>query len=177
MEGIRLRSSRVFLWTRNFQIHNYRLLPAAHDHCFHGLVLFRVQFLVRHIRRHVHEVSRTGLVHKLQSLSPPEARPTAYNINHRLKFSVMMWPGLGIRMHEHCPGPKFLRPNASPGNSFSPLHSRSLGRVAVQFAAANDSQADSFYHARQPARLWKCIAAPASTGCVLLSRMVGNLVF
>jgi hypothetical protein len=97
MKRIGLRRNGIFFRTRNVQIHDHRLLPAAHDHSFHWLILFGVQLLVRHVGRDVHEVSRTGLVHKLQPLSPAKSRAASNNVDHRFQFAVMMRSRLGIK--------------------------------------------------------------------------------
>jgi hypothetical protein len=74
MKRIRLRRIAILLRTRNIQIYNDRLLPAAHDHSFHGNVRSRIQLLMRHIRRNKNEISGARFVDKLQIVVASKAR-------------------------------------------------------------------------------------------------------
>src|SRR5208282_3763897 len=49
--------------------------------------------------------------------------------------------GLGIGVHYHCSRPEFLRAHSGVRDGLGTRHTRRLRRVAVQLAAANDTQA------------------------------------
>jgi hypothetical protein len=144
MKRIGLRRIRIILRARNIEIYHNRLLPASHQHRLDRRVRPRIQLLMRHIRRNVNKIPRPSLIHKLQFLAPAQPSPPAHNVNHRLKFPVMMRPRLRPRMDSHRSSPKLLRPHSRMRNSFSPRHPPRLRRVRVQLPAAHDAHAMIF---------------------------------
>src|ERR1700736_1422733 len=98
MERIILRPVRRVLRARNIEVDHHRLLPAADDHRFPGLIFVRVQLLMRHVRGHVDEIAWSSLIYKLQPISPSKTRSAADDVNHRLDFAVMMRTSLGVRL-------------------------------------------------------------------------------
>ena len=141
MKRIRLPRLRLILGTRNIQIHHNRLLPASHQHRLHRHIRARIQLLMRHVRRYLNEIPRPSFIHKLQLLAPAQPRAPPHDVNHGLKFSMMMRPSLRARMNRHRPSPKLLRPHSRMRNSLSPCHPARLRRVRVQLPAANNPHA------------------------------------
>jgi hypothetical protein len=64
MKGIGLRAFRGRFGAFNVQVDDDRLLAASNHHGLDGFVGPGVQLLVRHKRRYVNEVSRSGLFDK-----------------------------------------------------------------------------------------------------------------
>ncbi len=77
-------------------------------------------------------------------ISPAKAGAAADHVDHGFKFAMMMRAGLRVGMHYYGSRPELLRADFGVGDGFGANHTRRLGRVGVEFAAANDTQAVSF---------------------------------
>lgn len=110
MERIVFRSVGSVFGTGNIQIHDDRLLAAAHDDCLDRLVFARVQFLMRNVGRNVDEISRAGFIDKLQIISPAKAGAAAYHVDDGFEFSVMMGPVLALGWTTTVPAQSFCAP-------------------------------------------------------------------
>jgi len=126
------------------QIHDDRILTASHHQRFARLMDARVDFLVRHIGRHVDEISRTGFLAEFQSLAPPHAGAAAHNVKDRFEFAVMVGTGLGVRIYDNRTGPQFSSAGARVRNGRFPGHARSLGSVRVERAGSHNPDAVFF---------------------------------
>src|SRR5207245_2448920 len=100
------------------EVDDDRFLPAAHDDGLHRHIRPCVEFLMRQIRRHEHEIAWSRLVHKFQPLAPAKPCAPSDNVDHGFEFPVMMWASLGIRMNYDGACPELLRPDARAGNCF-----------------------------------------------------------
>ena len=89
---------------------------------------------------HKHKVSWTGLVYKLQVLSPPKASAPTHDVDDGLQFSMVMRTGFRVGMNDDRARPKLLCADAGIGNSLGPGHARSLRSIAVEFTAAHNAQ-------------------------------------
>src|SRR6185436_13760688 len=90
----------------DLEIHNDRILSAAHQHTFERVIRACVDLLVRHIRRHVDEIARLGFGGEFEMIAPTHASSAFDNVDHTLEFTVMMSAGLGVWMNSHGPGPE-----------------------------------------------------------------------
>ena len=120
------------------QIYDDRILTASYHHRFARFVDPGVDFLVRHIRRHVNEISRTGFLAEFQSIAPPHARAAAHDVEDRFEFAVMVRSGLGIGIYDDRTGPQFASACARVRDGRFPGHARSLGSVRVERADSDD---------------------------------------
>src|ERR1700761_7730884 len=93
----------------HIQIHDNRILTAAHDNGLAGFIRARVDLLMRNVRRHVNEIAGAGLIGELEMIAPAHARTAFDDVEHRLEFAMMMWSGFGVRVHHHRSGPEFSR--------------------------------------------------------------------
>ena len=67
-------TSSGFSTIGDVEVHDDRLLAAAHQHARQRLVVARVDLLVRHVRRHVDEVARARFGDELELVAPAHAR-------------------------------------------------------------------------------------------------------
>src|SRR5258708_19621499 len=135
------------------QVDHNRLLPASHDICFYRLIASGIEFLVRHIRRHVNEVPGAGLVHKFQMVSPSKSRAPSNDIEHRFQLSMVMRTCLGVGVHDDSSRPEFLRPDPRVRDGFGARHTWGLRGVRIQLAASNNSNA-LLFPVRFLIRIW-----------------------
>lgn len=140
MEGIGLRRFWQVFGAWNVQIHYDGFLAAAHDYGFDRLVFSSIKFLVREVGRNVHKIARTSFVYELELIAPTKASTAANHINDRFELTMMMRAGFGVGINDHGSSPKFLCANLSVGDGLGPSHSRSLWRVGIELAAADDTQ-------------------------------------
>jgi hypothetical protein len=133
-------SVRFVVGARDIEIDDHRFLSTTDDDRFHRLIFAGIQFLVWREGRYIHKVSRSGLVYKLEVLSPAEASAPADDVDNGLQLSMMMWAGFRIGMDNNRARPKLLCADAGVGNSLSTSHTRSLRSIAVEFAAADNAQ-------------------------------------
>ena len=120
--------------------HHHGLLPAAHEHAFERLV-GRVDLLVRHVGRDEDEVARARLGDILEPLAPPHPRPAVDDVDHALQGTVVMGPGLGIRVDHHGAGPQLLGAGTRRGDRRGPVHARRLRRVDVELVGVHNANA------------------------------------
>ena len=92
---------------RQIQIHDNRILSAAHDDGFADLVGPRIDLLVRYVRRHIDEIARSRFIAEFQAVAPAHARAAADNVENRFEFSVMMRSRLRVRLDDDCSRPQF----------------------------------------------------------------------
>jgi len=144
MKRVILLAVRRIFRAWNIQIDHDGLLTAANDHRFHRLIFLRVEFLMWHVWRHVDEIARSGLVHKLQPISPSKTSAAAYDVNHRLDFSMMMGAGPGVWLHNDRSSPKFLGTHLRMRNSLRSRHPRRMRCVRIQLTGANNTQTVRF---------------------------------
>src|SRR5678815_1683065 len=89
----------------NVEIHDHRLLTAAHEHAREWLVLVGVDFLVRDIGRYVNEIAGSGLGDELETIAPAHARASAHHVDHAFDRAVVVRAGLGFGMNHYRPRP------------------------------------------------------------------------
>src|SRR5471032_790633 len=117
------------------QIHHHRLVVAAHEYAFQRFVGERVDFLMRHVRRHEDEITRSGFSGKFQMIAPLHARLAAHDVDHAFKRAVMMRSGFRIRMDRDRAGPDFLGAYASSVDCGRPIHSGRLWGIRIELIA------------------------------------------
>jgi hypothetical protein len=144
MKGVGLWVLGTRLGARNIQVDYDRLLPAAHNHGLDRMIGPCIELLVRHIRRHIDEVSGTGFINKFQTVSPAKPRAAANDIKHGLQFSMMVRACLGAGVDHHGSRPKFLCTDSSVRNGFSSRHPQGLRSVSVELSASDNSDAVVF---------------------------------
>ncbi len=130
--------------TRNIQVHDDRFLSTANNDGFDRLILPGVQLLMGRKGRHIHKISRAGLVDKLQLLSPAETGASTHDVDYGFQLSVVMRAGFRVGMDDYSACPKFLRAHSSIGNGLGAGHARSLRSIAVELAAAHNTQAEGY---------------------------------
>jgi hypothetical protein len=120
------------LHRRDIQIHHRCFVIAAHQHAFQRLLGAGIDFLVRHIRRHVDEVPRPRLRHEFQLFAPAHPRMTPDDVDPALQRTVMMGTCLRVRMNGNRPSPDLLRTDPGMIDRCRPVHPRRLCSIAVQ---------------------------------------------
>src|SRR6185295_4977729 len=102
-----LPSNLLRLLDRGYiEVHNNRILSATYQHTFERVVGACVDFLVRHIRRHVDEIAWPGFGGEFEMIAPTHASFAFDDVDHAFEFSVMMGAGLGVWMDAHGSRPE-----------------------------------------------------------------------
>jgi hypothetical protein len=96
---------------------------------------------MRHIGWDIDEVACSGFTAEFEMVSPSHASSAANDVKDCLQFARVMRSGLGIRLDYDRAGPQFARACSGVCNCGGPCYTRSLGRVGVQVACWNDSDA------------------------------------
>jgi len=126
------------LWTLDIQIHDNRILPASDHHGLTRYIYPGIDFLMRDVGRNINEIARAGFVAELQPIAPAHPGPTSDDVYNSLQFAMMVRTGLGVRLNHYGTGPQLTCPGTRMSNGGGPCHSRSLGRVHVQFPCMHD---------------------------------------
>src|ERR1035437_10024137 len=71
------------------EVNHNRFVVAAHKDTFERLILVRINFLVRHERRHIYKIARPSLRSELQMLPPAHSRFAADHIDYAFQLAVM----------------------------------------------------------------------------------------
>ena len=79
-----------FFHRLDVDVDSHRLPVAATQHAFQQLGGAGIDFLVRHIRRHVDEIARPRLGDKFKPVAPPHAGTTLDDINYALQMPVVV---------------------------------------------------------------------------------------
>jgi Cytochrome bd terminal oxidase subunit I len=85
---------------------------AAHKNTFEWLILARINFLVRHERRHIDKIARSSLCRELKPLAPAHACLAAHHIDDAFQLAVMVRARLGVGLNAHRACPEFPRTDA-----------------------------------------------------------------
>jgi hypothetical protein len=129
---------------RDVEIHNDWLLATSHEHTFERLVSAGVDLLMRHIRRNVDEVARPGFSSEFEMIPPTHSRLALDHVDDAFKFSVVMSPGLCIRVNAYSPCPKLRCAGPRVSDRSRSVHPRSLRGVRIEFASANNADSVVF---------------------------------
>src|ERR1041385_177515 len=121
----------------DIEIDDNRLVVAAHQHAFQGLLAGSVDLLMRHIGRYKDEIARSGLRDIFEMLAPTHARPPFQDINDAFERAVMMRAGFGIGVDMDRAGPDLLRADAGEIDRRRAIHPGGLGRVGVELIAGD----------------------------------------
>src|ERR1700734_1908914 len=92
-------------WGAQIQIDNNRILSVPHNYSLADLVRAGIDLLVRYVRWNVNKVARPGFLAEFQLITPSHSNSALYDIENSLQFSMVMRPGLGIRLNQHRSGP------------------------------------------------------------------------
>ncbi|MNC85472.1 hypothetical protein D3C83_10720 [compost metagenome] len=125
----------------NIEVDDDRFLPASHQHAGERFIVVRIDFLVRHIGRHVNEVPGPRLGDEFEPVAPPHAGAAADHIDHAFDGTVVVGAGLGLGMDDDRAGPEFFRARARVGNGRGTVHAGRLRRVDVELVAMHDPHA------------------------------------
>src|SRR5665213_612119 len=117
------------------EIDHHRLVVGTHQHAFQHFVGAGVDFLVRHVRRHVDKVSGSGLGDEFEIVAPAHARLAAQHIDHAFERAVVVRAGFGVGMNVHGAGPDFLRANAGEVDRRLAVHAERLCGVGIERVA------------------------------------------
>lgn len=115
-----VRPSRTCrLRTLDIEINDDRILAAADNYSFAGLVRPRVDLLMRYVRRNIDEISSTRFVAELEMIAPAHASASSYNIEYGFEFAVMVRTGFRAGLDNDGTGPKLsgARPRVSDRRS------------------------------------------------------------
>ena len=129
---------------RNLEIHNDWLLAASHEDAFERLLGAGVDLLMGNVRRNVDKVAGAGFRDKLELFAPTHARATFDDVDDAFKLSVVMRPGLGVRMDGDGSGPEFRGAGSRVCDRRSTAHSGRLRRVSIEVARVNDTNSMMF---------------------------------
>jgi hypothetical protein len=127
-----------------WQIHSDRLAITPHQHTFQLLVLARVDLLMRHPRRHVDEIARAGLSHKLKTLAPAHPRLALEDVDDALEVAVVVRASLGVGMDRDGAGPELLSSDTRKVDGGCARHAGCLGGVGVEAVGGDDGDAGVF---------------------------------
>src|SRR5258707_383944 len=96
-------------WLRTFeiQVDDNGILTASYHHRLTGFIGPSVDLLMRHVRRNVDEVARSGFPAELQMIPPSHSSPAADDVENGFQLAVMVRSGLCIRLDDDCAGPQF----------------------------------------------------------------------
>src|SRR5208282_3402945 len=114
-----------------------RLLPTPHEHALQNL-FGRVDFLVRHVGRHVNEVAWACLSQEFEPVAPAHPSFPLDDVDDRLDGAMVVSSRLRTRLNGDGPGPKLLRADPGTGNGSFPTHSGGLSGVGVQCSGLDD---------------------------------------
>ena len=114
------------------EVHHHRLVVAADQDAFQGLVGAAVDFLVRHVGRDEDEIARLGLGDEFQFIAPAHAGLAAHDIDHAFQRPVVMRAGLGVGVDVDRPGPDFLSADAGFVDRGGAVHAGGLRGVGVE---------------------------------------------
>ncbi len=113
------------------QIDNNWVLSVPHNDSFANLILACIDFLVGNLRWNVNKVARARFLTKFQLIAPTHSNSALDHVENGLQFSMVMRPGLGIRLHQHRTGPQFVCSSARMGDCGSARHARCLWRIQI----------------------------------------------
>ena len=99
---------RLGLDVGQVEVHDDRLLAAAHEHAGQRLVSTALISWCGHVRRHEDEVAGTGLGDELQPLAPAHPRAPLTDVDDALDRAVVMRAGLRVGMDDDGPRPQLL---------------------------------------------------------------------
>src|SRR4051812_40862045 len=98
VDGCRLRAFAI-------QIHNDWILTASYHYRLTAFIGPSVDLLMRHVRRNVDEVARSGFAPELQMIAPSHPSPAADDVENGFQLAVMVRSGLCIRLNYDCASP------------------------------------------------------------------------
>lgn len=116
------------------EIHYDRILAAANDDGFAWLILFCIELLVRHIRRHVNEIARSRLFAEFKVVAPAHSGASFDDVKHCFQLAVMMRSGFRAWLDHDRARPQFGCAGAGMSDGCRSGHTRSLRRVEVEFS-------------------------------------------
>src|SRR5262249_9757990 len=117
--------------------HDEPLLPTARQHAMQLRVVAGVDFLMRHVRRHVNEVALTGFGNEFEAIAPAQPRDSPDHVDDTFQITMMVSAGFGLGIDGDSTGPKLGCSSALGRYGSTPVHPQSLGRPVIQFVAAN----------------------------------------
>src|SRR5208282_1764154 len=125
-------------WGAQIQIDNNRILSVSHNYGLADLVRAGVDFLVRYVRWNVNKIARLGFLAEFQFITPAHSNSALDDVEDRLQFSMVMRPGLGIRLNQHRTGPQFVCSSSGVGDGGGARHAWCLWRIQIEFARTNN---------------------------------------
>ncbi len=132
--GARARRFGAF----HLQVDHDRVLTAAHDDAFAGLVVFGVYFLMRHPGRDEDEVAGAGFAGEFEAVAPAHAGAAADDVEDGYEFAVVVWTGFGVGLDHYGAGPESGRAGSGIGDGGGARHAGSLRGVGIELARADD---------------------------------------
>ena len=136
---------------RNVEVDDNRLLVVPHDDAGKRFVLARINLLVGNERWYGDEVARSGFGDEFGAVSPPHPRVTTDQVDHALKFSMVVGTGLGIRVDRGGTRPQLVCANCGMRNSRCTCHTRRLGSIKIELVASNYPNT-----VKSPVGCWLC---------------------
>ncbi|CUX06387.1 hypothetical protein AGR1B_pTi0071 [Agrobacterium fabacearum S56] len=115
------------------------LVVRSHQDALEHVVRIGIDFLVRYVRRHEDEVAWSRLRDIFQMIPPAHTGLATDHENNAFERTVVVDPGLGVRLD--CDGacPDFLCADAGMIDGCLPEHARRLGRVGIELVALDDT--------------------------------------
>src|SRR5215468_3508515 len=92
----------------DIEIHHDRLLAGSHQNAFEDFIPAGVDFLVRHIRRHIDKIARACFCREFQLLAPSHPRPALDDEDDAFEIAMVVGAGLGVGVDRHSAGPKLF---------------------------------------------------------------------
>ena len=123
------------------QIDDDRILTAAHHDSLAGLVLPRVDLLMRNVRRDVNEIAGAGLVGKFEMIAPAHAGPPFDDVEDGFELAVVVRPGFRVGLHHYRSCPEFAGSGSRMRDGGGTAHAGSLWRIRIELSGAHDLNA------------------------------------
>src|SRR5262249_45974916 len=135
-----------YLYRLDVEVDDESLLPAARQHAMQLDIIARVDFLMRHVRRHVDEVTWAGFGDKLKVVAPSQSCRTIDHIDDTFEVTMVVSARLCLGVDGHRTSPKLCGAGAFSSYGGTPVHTERLCRPIIELVATNDS-----YTVRSPA--------------------------
>ena len=123
------------------QVHSDRLAITPHQYTLQLLVPQRIDFLMRHVWRHIDEIPRPCFGGEFQLLAPAHAGFAAEDVDDGLEVPVVVGAGFGIWVDGDRAGPELAGAGAGEGDGGGAGHAGGLGGVGVEGGGGDDLDA------------------------------------
>jgi hypothetical protein len=112
-------------------------LTATRQHALQLEVGARIDLLVRHVRRHIDEITWGGLGFEFETLAPAQSGNPVENVDHGLQVTVVMGTGLRLRINSESAGPELRRARVRRRHRGNAMQTWRLRYVGIELFGAD----------------------------------------